>query len=163
RGQVPNLPLILMTAYPLSLRDQPERTEGFDRVLTKPLNLQELRHAVDAALGRETAVAARRAEPAPQPTPLAPVTTPETAAPRGAPPRGAPTESRPPWRRRPARRRGGAAASPGPGRVFPSPSWLSAWWPAAVPSNSQRRRPPRRGSARRGPSWSRAAGTPSAS
>src|SRR5262249_6965143 len=51
RGQVPNLPLILMTAYPLSLRDQPERTEGFDRVLTKPLNLQELRHAVDAALG----------------------------------------------------------------------------------------------------------------
>jgi membrane fusion protein, heavy metal efflux system len=81
RGQVPDLPLILMTAYPLSLRDQPERTEGFARVLTKPLNLQELRCAVDAALGRETAAAPRRGEPAPQPTPPEPVTTPDTAGP----------------------------------------------------------------------------------
>src|SRR5262249_46626410 len=95
RGQVPNLPLILMTAYPLSLRDQPERADGFARVLTKPLNLQELRHAVDAALGRETAVAARRAEPAPQPTPLAPVTTPETAAPREAATTGLERETAP--------------------------------------------------------------------
>src|SRR5258708_7352994 len=45
-------PLILMTAYPLRLRDQPELAHQFFRVLTKPLNLQELRQAIDAALER---------------------------------------------------------------------------------------------------------------
>ncbi len=45
-----HLPLILMTAYPLRLRDQPELAEGFARVLTKPLNLEELRQTVDGVL-----------------------------------------------------------------------------------------------------------------
>jgi cobalt-zinc-cadmium efflux system membrane fusion protein len=53
----PDLALILMTAYPLRLRDQPELAEHFTRVLTKPLNLQELRQAVDAALAEEPAAA----------------------------------------------------------------------------------------------------------
>jgi cobalt-zinc-cadmium efflux system membrane fusion protein len=44
------LPLILMTAYPLRLRDQPELAEGFAEVLTKPLNLEELRQTVDRVL-----------------------------------------------------------------------------------------------------------------
>jgi len=48
--EFPDIPLILMTAYPLRLREHPELTEPFTRVLTKPLNLQELRQAVDAAL-----------------------------------------------------------------------------------------------------------------
>jgi membrane fusion protein, heavy metal efflux system len=43
-------PLILMTAYPLRLRDQPELASQFFRVLTKPLNLLELRQAIDSAL-----------------------------------------------------------------------------------------------------------------
>jgi cobalt-zinc-cadmium efflux system membrane fusion protein len=46
----PTLPLILMTAYPLRLRDQPELGEGFARVLTKPLNLEELRHTIEQVL-----------------------------------------------------------------------------------------------------------------
>jgi CheY-like chemotaxis protein/multidrug efflux pump subunit AcrA (membrane-fusion protein) len=43
-------PVILMTAYPLRLRDQPDLARHFSRVLTKPLNLQELRQAIDSAL-----------------------------------------------------------------------------------------------------------------
>jgi cobalt-zinc-cadmium efflux system membrane fusion protein len=58
RAQYSDLPLILMTAYPLRLREQPELAEQFTRVLTKPLNLQELRQAVDAALQEEAASAA---------------------------------------------------------------------------------------------------------
>ena len=52
-----NLPVILMTAYPLRLRDQPDLAEHFTRVLTKPMNLQELRQAVDAALADDAAPA----------------------------------------------------------------------------------------------------------
>jgi CheY-like chemotaxis protein/multidrug efflux pump subunit AcrA (membrane-fusion protein) len=56
-------PLILMTAYPLRLRDQPELARQFSRVLTKPLNLQELRQAIDTALAPT---------PSPGPAPVAP-------------------------------------------------------------------------------------------
>jgi cobalt-zinc-cadmium efflux system membrane fusion protein len=45
------MPLILMTAYPLRLRDQPELAEGFARILTKPLNLEEVRHTIEETLG----------------------------------------------------------------------------------------------------------------
>jgi cobalt-zinc-cadmium efflux system membrane fusion protein len=48
--EVGSMPLILMTAYPLRLHDEPELTEGFARVLTKPLNLDELRQVVEQAL-----------------------------------------------------------------------------------------------------------------
>jgi cobalt-zinc-cadmium efflux system membrane fusion protein len=47
------LPLILMTAYPLRLREYPELKDEFRQVLTKPLNLQELRQTVSAALREE--------------------------------------------------------------------------------------------------------------
>ena len=50
--QVGRFPLILMTAYPLRLRDQPELAKGFAHVLTKPLNLDELRQAIETSLGR---------------------------------------------------------------------------------------------------------------
>jgi cobalt-zinc-cadmium efflux system membrane fusion protein len=63
RGQAPGLPLILMTAYPLSLRDYPERTDAFTRVLTKPLDLENLRGAVGAALSGEAAGVAATADP----------------------------------------------------------------------------------------------------
>jgi membrane fusion protein, heavy metal efflux system len=49
--QVGSFPLILMTAYPLRLRDQPELARGFAHVLTKPLNLDELRQAIETSLG----------------------------------------------------------------------------------------------------------------
>ena len=49
-----------MTAYPLRLREHPELSEHFRRVLTKPLNLQELRQAVDAALTEGAAPASFR-------------------------------------------------------------------------------------------------------
>jgi cobalt-zinc-cadmium efflux system membrane fusion protein len=68
KAEAGNFPLILMTAYPLRLREQPQLSEGFTRVLTKPLNLQELRQAIDAALttppGNESATPARRPETA---------------------------------------------------------------------------------------------------
>ncbi len=50
RGQGVECPLILVTAYPLRLRDRPELSSAFTRILTKPLNLQDLRQAIDAAL-----------------------------------------------------------------------------------------------------------------
>ena len=49
--EIGRIPLILMTAYPLRLRDQPELSRGFTHVLTKPLNLDELRQAIDTSLG----------------------------------------------------------------------------------------------------------------
>ncbi len=50
-NQIGSFPLILMTAYPLRLRDQPELARGFKHVLTKPLNLDELRQAIESSLG----------------------------------------------------------------------------------------------------------------
>lgn len=50
RAEHPDLALILMTAYPLRLREQPELGTAFARILTKPLDLTELREAVDATL-----------------------------------------------------------------------------------------------------------------
>jgi CheY-like chemotaxis protein len=47
--QYPDVTLVLMTAYPLRLRDQPELGRLFSRVLTKPLNLKELRDTIDRA------------------------------------------------------------------------------------------------------------------
>jgi cobalt-zinc-cadmium efflux system membrane fusion protein len=52
------MPLILMTAYPLRLRDQPQLAEGFARVLTKPLNLEDLRETIERVLPRSRVVAA---------------------------------------------------------------------------------------------------------
>jgi cobalt-zinc-cadmium efflux system membrane fusion protein len=75
RQQVGELPLILMTAYPLSLRESPERVGRFARVLTKPLNLQELRQSVDAALGGEPQQAAP-SSPAEPPGPAVPPPSP---------------------------------------------------------------------------------------
>jgi cobalt-zinc-cadmium efflux system membrane fusion protein len=49
--QTVRFPLILMTAYPLRLRDHPELARGFAHVLTKPLNLDELRQAIESSLG----------------------------------------------------------------------------------------------------------------
>ena len=50
RAEHPDLVLVLMTAYPLRLRDHPELGGAFARVLTKPLDLTELREAIDASL-----------------------------------------------------------------------------------------------------------------
>jgi CheY-like chemotaxis protein/multidrug efflux pump subunit AcrA (membrane-fusion protein) len=72
-----SFPVILMTAYPLRLRDQPELARQFARVLTKPLNLQELRQAIDTALAQapnDRPVAAALAE-------LPPLTKPEIVNP----------------------------------------------------------------------------------
>lgn len=88
--QIGRFPLILLTAYPLRLRDEPELTRGFVHVLTKPLNLDDLRRAIGASLGAATGPREsfrrdpqRKAEePAPVPvaaTPLPP--TVENAAP----------------------------------------------------------------------------------
>ncbi|MGH9677667.1 MAG: response regulator, partial [Candidatus Acidiferrum sp.] len=45
-----DLPLVLITAYPLRLRDHPELTKQFRCVLTKPINIVELREAIRTAL-----------------------------------------------------------------------------------------------------------------
>jgi DNA-binding response OmpR family regulator len=49
RVQHPDLVLILMTAYPLRVRDNPELGRLFARVLTKPLNVKELRETIESA------------------------------------------------------------------------------------------------------------------
>ncbi len=46
RALSPDLVLILMTAYPLRLRDHPELAHEFAQVLTKPLDLAELRRVI---------------------------------------------------------------------------------------------------------------------
>jgi CheY-like chemotaxis protein len=50
RKEHPGIHLILMTAYPLRLRDQPRLAKEFNQVLTKPLDLADLRQAVDSTL-----------------------------------------------------------------------------------------------------------------
>jgi CheY-like chemotaxis protein/multidrug efflux pump subunit AcrA (membrane-fusion protein) len=54
RDRRPRLPMILMTAYPLRLRDQGDFSRFFVRVLTKPADLAELRDAVHTALEEES-------------------------------------------------------------------------------------------------------------
>jgi cobalt-zinc-cadmium efflux system membrane fusion protein len=93
--KVGRFPLILMTAYPLRLRDQPELARGFAHILTKPLNLDELRQAISSSLGTAPAssVAAEPrsssstitapAPPAELPAPAAPAAPPaETPSPK---------------------------------------------------------------------------------
>jgi cobalt-zinc-cadmium efflux system membrane fusion protein len=95
------LPLILMTAYPLRLRDQPELGEGFARVLTKPLNLEELRHTIEQVLTGTVAPA-----PASSATGMVAPRPPATEKP-GAPVRETPTPPEP----TPAKRRSGLIAA----------------------------------------------------
>ncbi len=54
-AQFPALSIILMTAHPLCLRDDPQGSRGFVRLLTKPLNLNELRQTIAAALSAPAA------------------------------------------------------------------------------------------------------------
>jgi len=79
-----NLPLILLTAYPLRLRERPELAARFSRVLTKPVNLQELRDAIESAL-HEPAAPAQAATRADAPA-QEPAMPPPAAADRAAPP-----------------------------------------------------------------------------
>ena len=89
RAQGVDCPLILVTAYPLRLRDQPELSNSFARVLTKPLNLQDLRQAIETALvpgaaatGSEAAaMSAALAQPAADPPRDSDLPRPITAAP----------------------------------------------------------------------------------
>ncbi len=68
--QIGPFPFLLMTAYPLRLRDQPELARAFDKVLTKPLNLDELREAIASSLATNSAkgapTARRQVEPRPE-------------------------------------------------------------------------------------------------
>jgi cobalt-zinc-cadmium efflux system membrane fusion protein len=49
----PGLPLILMTAYPNRVREQSEAASEFRQILTKPVDLEQLRHIIAAALTEE--------------------------------------------------------------------------------------------------------------
>jgi len=73
RERQADLPLILMTAYPIRLREDPEIGSRFRRVMIKPLNLDELRAAVKEALhgvpAAETASPNAASETAPPPKP----------------------------------------------------------------------------------------------
>jgi cobalt-zinc-cadmium efflux system membrane fusion protein len=83
RAGQPDLPLILMTAYPLRLRDYPDLSRPFAHVLTKPADLRALRDAVETAL-------LEKPMHLPQPTPPAdrpdPATVFEQPPPMDAPP-----------------------------------------------------------------------------
>jgi cobalt-zinc-cadmium efflux system membrane fusion protein len=71
RARQAGLPLILITGYPLRLHEQPELSRPFQRVLTKPVDVNELRRAVNAALS-EGAMPTPNPSPAPAPTVPAP-------------------------------------------------------------------------------------------
>lgn len=85
--QVGRFPLILMTAYPLRLRDQPELARGFAHVLTKPLDLEELRRAIASSLGTRVLAAPAAVEmpPPPETSAIAPPRPPEATAPAAPP------------------------------------------------------------------------------
>jgi cobalt-zinc-cadmium efflux system membrane fusion protein len=94
---VGRFPVILMTAYPLRLRDQPELARAFAHVLTKPLNLDELRQAIASSLG--TTPVEKPAGPAEAPpsasAAIEPARPPETTAPPvAAAPRPRPRQHR---------------------------------------------------------------------
>jgi cobalt-zinc-cadmium efflux system membrane fusion protein len=85
KKQVGKFPLILMTASPLRMRDQPDLAERFVAVLTKPLNLEELRQTIEASLRKTRSASGTNwakvtpppsktpdvSEPPPAPTPAA--------------------------------------------------------------------------------------------
>jgi CheY-like chemotaxis protein len=50
RAEFPELTMVLITAYPLRLRDNPDLAADFTRVLTKPFGPAELRQVVEEAL-----------------------------------------------------------------------------------------------------------------
>lgn len=75
-----DLPLILMTAYPIRLREDPEIGSRFRRVMIKPLNLDELRTAIKEALSGEPVAKAPVLSEAAATTPT-PVRTVEPAFP----------------------------------------------------------------------------------
>jgi cobalt-zinc-cadmium efflux system membrane fusion protein len=103
RAGQPELPMILMTAYPLRLRDYPDLSRPFARVLTKPADRNALRDAIEAALLEE---------PMHPPQPIPPSDLPEPAAgfeelppamdapPNGGPPDAEPAGAEPPSRGR---------------------------------------------------------------
>jgi CheY-like chemotaxis protein len=83
----PGLPLLLMTAFPLQLREHPEISTRFRRVLTKPLDLEELRQAVTDVVREGHAPAPPQPSHSPSDPAAAP---PETDAPRSPAPASAP-------------------------------------------------------------------------
>jgi cobalt-zinc-cadmium efflux system membrane fusion protein len=84
RAGRPGLPLLLITAYPQGLDSRPDAADLFRRVLVKPLDLAELRRAVDEALTQPAAPRPTRppmsheAPPdrGPEPTPYPPPSPP---------------------------------------------------------------------------------------
>jgi cobalt-zinc-cadmium efflux system membrane fusion protein len=72
------LPLILITGYPLRLHEKPELSRPFLRVLTKPVDVNELRRAVHAALS-EGVMQQPNPSPPPHPLPLSPTNGPSPA------------------------------------------------------------------------------------
>ncbi|HEV3236555.1 MAG TPA: response regulator, partial [Gemmataceae bacterium] len=84
RSQHADVPLILMTAYPLRLQEHPEMAGKFTHVLTKPLDLHRLRGAVDEALGeRSPAKLLHAAKPVPAAVSDAPHSEPKVSAKSG--------------------------------------------------------------------------------
>jgi DNA-binding response OmpR family regulator len=55
KARHPDLPLVLITAFPLHLKERPELLDRFAQVLIKPVGVAELLHAVDAALSNHAA------------------------------------------------------------------------------------------------------------
>ena len=92
RERYPALPLILMTAYPIRIREDPEIASRFKRVMIKPLNLEELRGAIREASAGEPA-----AETLPSYAPEAAATSPAPAS--KAPAAWSAPPSSDPWRR----------------------------------------------------------------
>jgi cobalt-zinc-cadmium efflux system membrane fusion protein len=63
RALQPDLPLLLMTGEPVSLLARPELAKQFMQVMTKPMNLEELRRAIKRALGESSQLLPRSSVP----------------------------------------------------------------------------------------------------
>jgi two-component system response regulator PilR (NtrC family) len=53
RARYPDLPMLLITGCPFRLRERPVSAQYFRQVLTKPLQLRQLREAISAALNED--------------------------------------------------------------------------------------------------------------
>jgi cobalt-zinc-cadmium efflux system membrane fusion protein len=92
RARHPDLPLILMTGCPTRLREHPEVAGEFVRVLTKPMNLEELRQVLKAVLPEGPMIPSSSSDTA---KPMA-VSLPSNSPPApSAPPAPWPVEARP--------------------------------------------------------------------
>src|SRR5580704_10768372 len=80
RARYADVPLIMVTGYPVRLQERPELARQFECVLTKPVDLEELRRVVNKASGGGNVRAGVPARPGHAGGPKVPMPSPQEPA-----------------------------------------------------------------------------------